>query len=361
MAAASMCAAEVADPWRPPNHLLVQQTYEDAAWDRQRFFRFMAERTGWTSRPYGRSPHTVLHNGANLSVCSWGDSITRELHFQLTGLQGHNSFHRLQQWTYAPDDLKTWCSDRRSQCSPSHCSAYLVGGLTLHWLTRSNPQLAFQPDPVEAHARYFAQVLNSVASFAQTHSRPVLLVGSGALDEDTLLSRPSKSDFADFYPLSLLRPWRAVELRIFRNFSQPVQQKSRVYYFDVGQVWERYRGVRCDGMHFGSEFANFTAYGEELQIRRDARRRPPPAGCSPSAPTAPPSARPLAVDEEGDTASSLPEAGGVGQTRDPVTSSPRVRADCYKSSGVYDYYLLRALEVAGLLECVGRWAWRPVT
>ena len=97
MLAQHSCMEQPAEPWKPPTYALVQQTYEDAEWDRRRFFRLLSQRTGWTSRPYFRAPHLELRGGENLSICSFGDSVTRELVIQLDRLRqphGDSTAHK---------------------------------------------------------------------------------------------------------------------------------------------------------------------------------------------------------------------------------------------------------------------------
>ena len=312
----SACATtEPLDPWPRPSPALVQQMHVDAAWDKRRYFRRMAERTGWTSKSYGRSAHIILRGAANLSICAIGDSITREISSQLSKvLDRPNQYSRLNHFKLKPDDVHTSCSAPSSRCSPKRCSAYLIGGLSLHWMTRNASMLrTTAQESVEAHARYFEHVLERAAYFSQEHARPVLLVGSGEVDEDTLLSAPSKSDWDVFLPFALLKLWRAAELRIFRSFTQLSSARPRVHYFDVGSIWARYPGVRCDGIHLASEFYNFSEYAEMLRARRES---------NPST-----------------------------TVNQPTAASPHAHRDCSKSTGVYDFHLLRALEDLGLLEC----------
>uniref|UniRef100_A0A7S2C6B2 Uncharacterized protein n=1 Tax=Haptolina brevifila TaxID=156173 RepID=A0A7S2C6B2_9EUKA len=114
-------------------------------------------------------------------------------------------------------------------------------------------------------------------------------------------------------------------MRIFRAYRQPAEPQRRVHYFDVDAVWRRYPGVRCDGMHFASEFANFSAYGEQMK-----------AGFS------------------GEYA--MVTWGSAEHARQGLKSNHKL--DCSKSSAVYVIPLLHALEEAGLVQCVGRWSWR---
>lgn len=198
-------------------------------------------------------------------------------------------------------------------------------------MTRDNAtaQMA-RDDPVGPHARYFAETLRQLAAFARAQARPVLLLGSAEVDDDTLLSSPAKGDWGQFYPWSSLRLWRHAERQAYGALAQPsTDAGARVHYVDLGAVVARYPGVRCDGMHFGSEFANYSAYAEVLAAKR---RQLSPAVAQERAPQ--------------ELAAPVPSGSGKGAP-----------ADCLASDGVLGFALLRALEAAGLLECVGQWTW----
>ena len=128
-----------------------------------------------------------------------------------------------------------------------------------------------------------------------------------------------------------------------------------MHYFDVGAIWARYPGVRCDGLHFASEFVDFAAYGEEQRQKQLT---------SAATVAAAPRLETIKPDNsmtDGTAAQRLPEeddGGGMSTPPPPLRQEhPKGGLDCNRSSGVYDYHLLRALEHAGLLECVGRWVW----
>ena len=161
------------------------------------------------------------------------------------------------------------------------------------------------------------------------HAKPIILVGSGEIEALTLLSRPAKYYWRDFHQFSVLSLWRQAERQIFsrgRSASDDAAPARAghnasagplswahswaargITYLDTQEMYSRYPGVRCDGIHFASDFAAFE-----------------PA--------------------------SAVEASAASGSRPPHA--------CHGSPAVWDWYLLHALEAAGLYEQVAPGRWR---
>ena len=129
-------------------------------------------------------------------------------------------------------------------------------------VTRSEEATALQrreaidesDDPVMQHATYFAESISALKRYAVAARKIVLIVGTSTVDEKILLSYPPKHDWMDFYPFGLLDLWRAAELRICaRHFVGG----APLAYLDAGGVGRIYAGVRCDGMHFSSDYKRY--------------------------------------------------------------------------------------------------------
>jgi hypothetical protein len=398
------------DPWPPPQAASVREWYDESGFVKAEFFRLLGNRTRWTSEPY-TAPRVQVETSCRRPICVVGDSICGDIGA------------RVKKLLVGPRGSCLWVHEENiGQLKSSHlerfvlhsskgrnCGAYILCGMSLHWLVarvsadnrhnilRFHDQIALMEDPVQDHARYVKALLHNISALAVSwrpnafqkggggvggggdegaatstgaHStgdagarlvgsssnatarpvtgpggaasaaKPIILVGSGELDALTLLARPSKRDWRDFHQFALLSLWRQQERQIFSrgrssfdggssprtgaghndSIGVPSWAARGITYFDTQEVYARYPGVRCDGIHFASDFATFA-----------------------DVPAA-----------EGSVVEASTASAANGSTRPPHA--------CHGSPAVWDWYLLRALEAAGLYEQVapGRWRERTV-
>lgn len=220
------------DPWPPPTRAIVDDAYEAAGYDKVAFFSIIGQKTNWTRQPFTRSAVKVVNSpcahAASVSgfgLCFVGDSIAREaaaqasvmLHDQPQACHGTNlsrssscsaatrtiarqsgrCVHYIMAMKVAP-----WTLEQDAFIS-RNCTAVFLGGMSTHWLLRNNS--LFGPwttqfgvnhdpyDPVSSHAAYFRAVLSNGSAYAQRHRTPVILMGTGPMDERTFISRPEQS------------------------------------------------------------------------------------------------------------------------------------------------------------------------
>tara|TARA_B110001452_G_scaffold261775_1_gene260954 strand:+ start:656 stop:1093 length:438 start_codon:yes stop_codon:yes gene_type:complete len=93
--------------------------------------------------------------------------------------------------------------------------------------------------------------LRVLEAYAAQARKRVVVVGTTVLDEQVVLSRPPKADWSQFFPFALLPMWRRAELALFRR---KLNESSWTSYLDAGGIARLYPGVRCDGMHFQSNY-----------------------------------------------------------------------------------------------------------
>lgn len=322
------------DPWPPPTESAATAAYDASSYKKAAFFAIMANRTGWTSETYMRSSiqvHGMLH------ACVLGDSIARELSNQLRSVLSDSSTVRYHEmFMTVPEMLHA-----KLHIFGTNCSVILVGGLSTHWLVRNHLQKG--PDsvalhtaryeqteamPYDAHELLFSETLEKLSLLARTRRVPIVMVGSGVVDERTLLSDPAQHHWTEFLPWGLLSRWRNRERTMAdeqaeRDRMNRLSPTQRTHYFDVGEINLRYPGVRCDGMHFASAFENFECPHKEGKKEGASSA----AGCL------------------------------TAYTVSSTLSSSMSSWDCHGSPAVYDFYLARVLERAGLLRREQRWAW----
>jgi hypothetical protein len=115
--------------------------------------------------------------------------------------------------------------------------------------------------PFNEHAHYFSSLLSDLVLWANATNKKVILLGTGRVDELTLLSNPAKENWFGFYPFRLLPLWRKAELDAMADMHANLMasQQKRIFYLDTDQMNARYPGIRCDGMHYMSEFKDFNA------------------------------------------------------------------------------------------------------
>ena len=193
----------------------------------------------------------------NVTVAVLGDSIARELSIAIRQV--------------APWILVTYIATSAADLKPSRgnfsseigyalellysCSldAIFVGGFSGPWQLRAAKRMPSHTNPYTAHASGLAPHLNLLDCLASHTATPVVFVGSMPLDADSFFL--STGGYAlNFGQLNLANIWAYVEKEAERSnrfheglhFMHPVDLTSSC------------PGARCDGMHFGSSFPEFS-------------------------------------------------------------------------------------------------------
>ena len=340
------------DPWPPPQPEFVRALYDEAGFVKRDFFRLLGERTNWTRVPFTTS-RVRVETPCRKQICVLGDSICKEIGKRVEKTLGRKCLGILD------DRIGQLTSSRLEKtmlhsANGDNCKAYILCGISLHWMVSRqsaenghnirifHDKIAPLSDPVQDHALYVKALLHNLSAFAVSQPRPrevakpIILVGSGQLDALTILSHPAKRDWRDFHQFALLGMWRNAERQIFSRRITPEEEDAAaarspghnassmyhnasslrlpsatsvklppmwaargITYLDTHEIYSRYPGVRCDGMHFASDFATFD--------------------------------------------------GGLASTRPHA---------CHGSPALWDWYLLNALEAAGLYDQIAPDHWR---
>ena len=279
--------------------VLVDSSYEASNFSKLGYFKRVQASTGWTASRYEVSTLRVLPppnaTAERPRLCVTGDSISREIGEELQTLLGSDEVRNLDlllsygsnigvgqmalahvsdvcsRWCYRmrrdrkvySDSQRALCSRRVPATSCGDCSVLIVGGLSLHWLLSNTSSASSTAtyhdmpithrDPVQQHATYFATMTEGLSALATSAGVSVVMVGSAEVDELTVLADPAKPDWAAFAHFSMLRIWRHMEREHLARAAASLS--PRLFFFDAGAPSLRYRGVRCDGIHFGKDFA----------------------------------------------------------------------------------------------------------
>ena len=70
-----------------------------------------------------------------------------------------------------------------------------------------------------------------------------------------VLAWPAKHDYGDFMDFNMARVWLEAQRRYVEQRASNGSQPLGFVFADLGRMVDSNRGVRCDGIHFGSEFA----------------------------------------------------------------------------------------------------------
>jgi len=95
---------------------------------------------------------------------------------------------------------------------------------------------------VESHLRVYSDLANELGV-------PIVFVGSMPLDGRTILLSPPKHDWKKFKDFATADLWDAIETEVFQS-----RNVSGVHHFRPAVLTMRCPGIRCDGLHFGSDF-----------------------------------------------------------------------------------------------------------
>ena len=108
-------------------------------------------------------------------------------------------------------------------------------------------------DPLSVHRSLVDKHIQGYAALASELGVPVVFVGSLPFDARTVLLHPPKKDWIRFRDFALADLWDAVETGAFRNRQQ---SNDRVFHYRPSGLDHKCPGIRCDGLHFGSDYAD---------------------------------------------------------------------------------------------------------
>lgn len=337
---------EPPDPWPPPSTILVSRLFEEARYEKSDYFRRLQLATNWTSRAHTYTGLSV--SGQCHAICAIGDSVIGEVGTRFKRVLANRkcpvpvAWHVHSIWTLRAQDALPMFTRHA-------CPIVVLGGLGLHHLLRSvNTTSTPTMHPFNEHAHYFSSLLSDLVLWANATNKKVILLGTGRVDELTLLSNPAKENWFGFYPFRLLPLWRKAELDAMADMHANLMasQQKRIFYLDTDQMNARYPGIRCDGMHYMSEFKDFNAgramVATSSIVPLQAGSLTLSAGLNIS----------QAASEEAISAvrQAKREQGSCRNTNETCS--------CFNSAAAWDWYLLRALEALGSIERVSNQSWR---
>ncbi len=124
-----------------------------------------------------------------------------------------------------------------------------IGGTGLHHLLMKKPCVN-GADPIERHVAVIETYLELFKKLALMLHLPIVYVGTMPVDPWSVLLLPSKRDWNDFADFTIPLLWDTVEAEIFGDGSR----YPGLHHFRPSGLAHKCPGIRCDGMHFGSDF-----------------------------------------------------------------------------------------------------------
>jgi hypothetical protein len=130
-----------------------------------------------------------------------------------------------------------------------------IGGIGLHYLLRKGPmEIGARDDPIQLHrslVRAFLNQLYSVATFVRI---PIVFLGTIPIDAEVIHLQPAKRDWGNFFDFSLASIWDSIEATEFRK---NIVKSPWLFHLRLSSLTRVCPGIRCDGMHFGSDYQDF--------------------------------------------------------------------------------------------------------
>ena len=159
--------------------------------------------------------------------------------------------------------------------------AIFMGGFCLHHMFRQSVtawswwDAGRVPGPsgsiYQRHESFIESIATALSCLAQKLEIPFVMVGCSTLDVATLLMDPPKHDWQDFLPFEMVKIWLSAERAVAQRFErsqreQRIPRRSRLFFLEPALLGEACPGVRCDGMHFGSDYASVSTCSSTLQL-----------------------------------------------------------------------------------------------
>ena len=177
--------------------------------------------------------------------------------FQLPSVSLHPSIVGQAPMSSLPESRRTLHHAMRSLLNCS-LDALFVGGFGLHRLRRDQ---RFQPHGLAAaqslytfHKQFVRANLLLLECLAKQTRAPIVFVGMQTLDTEVLLLDPPKHDWYNFFPPSVAAVWASAE----RDLEH--ERKWTLHFMRPSELATACPGVRCDGMHFASRYAEYGCY-----------------------------------------------------------------------------------------------------
>lgn len=202
------------------------------------YFNRLRARTTLTAH---REKETPLLADIHLALSSTyfiGDSIVQELGQRYHLLWPHIKTPR--SFIPEPRDL---LSLNDSNIAGSDC--VVVGGNAIHMALRNRNM---NNEPFRHHESAVLAILREMRHLRDEFGKRVVYIGSVTVDPQLML-HPAKGDWDGFHEFELLEIWNIQDKRLCAEL--------RIPFFDTMELVRQCPGVRCDGMHFGSDFSQW--------------------------------------------------------------------------------------------------------
>lgn len=248
------------------------------------YFRYVGEHTrrNWTKVGFDDAGvRTVRHKQGIMRLCSCGDSISAEVanRFKAASFFGHvNTELQLD-----ARECARWVDPVWSR-SWKKCDLLIFSSPGIHPLSFAEEERVrmeqnffanspaafwFEPSrrirrarnypngPVRAHREMFRALVQNATKLIQRLKVPVFIVGTPALDAELLLLAPAMTNWDKFWSFAGASLFARAEASAWKQPSIEALRKTYrgwLFYIDMGALTQAYPGVRCDGLHYNSNY-----------------------------------------------------------------------------------------------------------
>lgn len=221
-----------------------------------------------------------------------GDSISRELHHALVAVLGPTANVEFASVNtpacmQAPPLTRSWLRAATfaigeagmKDLETCKLDALFLGGYgpwSLRRFERHELVGLVAKSPILAHEAFIERELEIMQCVARRTETPVVYVGAIPIDGRTLLMEPPKADWYKFFDFGLATALAEADENVFDTFvgrannigkqaqhsdsSPPAPGHGRLHMLRLRELTDSCPGVRCDGMHFGSDFDQFSCH-----------------------------------------------------------------------------------------------------
>lgn len=172
-----------------------------------------------------------------------GDSITHEISLRYRAVGHADVVHH-------NNPIPSTSSVREQIIRSLPRKLVFVGGTALHHLTHKHHTHGVNIDSVNdviaMQRERVAAVLKTLVSLQNELNITAVYVNAPVIDEPILFLDPPKGDWDDFYDFSLLKLFGYSDANLCKEHGIPL--------LDALFVTLNCAGIRCDGMHYGSDF-----------------------------------------------------------------------------------------------------------
>jgi len=220
--------------------------------DKSQYFLSLHESLGSHSFIQSRILTLGYRSPLKLKAVTFGDSIVREITQSLgTCMPDSNVQYMMKPGELKPNNIMS----RVNEVVPeTDASLVVVGGMGIHLLLRSVEYSHIYHE----HFHQVSAFLKEAIDVARRYSKTLIFVASMPMDSTVIHLQPEKSDWAAFYDTGVIKEWAPQEARIFHHMVD--SERDCAFLVEPKTLVDRCPGVRCDGMHFGSEFKQYPCY-----------------------------------------------------------------------------------------------------